>query len=49
MVAPDASLEQKELENDSLKRELEVLKPELQLIKTEVSWCHIGRIYRRTY
>uniref|UniRef100_A0A3Q4B3P7 I/LWEQ domain-containing protein n=1 Tax=Mola mola TaxID=94237 RepID=A0A3Q4B3P7_MOLML len=29
----------KEIENDSLKRELEVLKPELQLIKSEVSWC----------
>lgn len=41
MGAPDASLEQKEIENDSLKRELEVLKPELQLIKSEVSWCHI--------
>lgn len=39
MGAPDASLEQRETENDSLKRELEVLKPELQLIKSEVSWA----------
>uniref|UniRef100_A0A8C4GR56 Huntingtin-interacting protein 1-related protein n=1 Tax=Dicentrarchus labrax TaxID=13489 RepID=A0A8C4GR56_DICLA len=39
MGAPDASLEQRETENDSLKRELEVLKPELQLIKTEAKRC----------
>ncbi|XP_070706559.1 huntingtin-interacting protein 1-related protein-like [Pempheris klunzingeri] len=39
MGMPDASLEQKESENDSLKRELEVLKPELQLIKTEAQRC----------
>lgn len=38
MGAPDASLEQRETENDSLKKELEVLKPELQLIKKEVGW-----------
>lgn len=38
MGAPDASFEQRETENDSLKRELEVLKPELQLIRSEVSW-----------
>uniref|UniRef100_A0A3Q4B3S5 ENTH domain-containing protein n=1 Tax=Mola mola TaxID=94237 RepID=A0A3Q4B3S5_MOLML len=30
---------QKEIENDSLKRELEVLKPELQLIKSEAQRC----------
>lgn len=37
MAAPDPALEQRVTENDSLKRELNVLKPELQLIKTEVS------------
>ncbi|XP_028273875.1 huntingtin-interacting protein 1-related protein isoform X4 [Parambassis ranga] len=39
MGAPDASLEQRETENDSLKKELEVLKPELQLIKKEAQRC----------
>uniref|UniRef100_A0A3Q1GPB0 Huntingtin interacting protein 1 related n=1 Tax=Acanthochromis polyacanthus TaxID=80966 RepID=A0A3Q1GPB0_9TELE len=39
MGAPDASLEQRETENESLKRELEVLKPELQLIKSEAQRC----------
>ncbi|KAI3362058.1 hypothetical protein L3Q82_012399, partial [Scortum barcoo] len=39
MGAPDASLEQRETENDSLRRELEVLKPELQLIKSEAQRC----------
>uniref|UniRef100_A0A3Q1FP33 Huntingtin interacting protein 1 related n=1 Tax=Acanthochromis polyacanthus TaxID=80966 RepID=A0A3Q1FP33_9TELE len=38
-VPPDASLEQRETENESLKRELEVLKPELQLIKSEAQRC----------
>ena len=37
MAAPDPALEQRVTENDSLKRELEALKPELKLIKTEVS------------
>lgn len=35
MGPPDASLGQKEAENESLKRELEALRPELKLIKTE--------------
>ncbi|XP_076614166.1 huntingtin-interacting protein 1-related protein [Chaetodon auriga] len=39
MGAADASLDQRETENDSLKRELEVLKPELQLIRTEAQRC----------
>lgn len=34
---PDASAEQREPENGGLKRELEVLKPELQLVRAEVS------------
>lgn len=34
---PDASAEQRESENGGLKRELEVLKPELQLVRAEVS------------
>lgn len=34
--SPEASTEQREAENDGLKRELEVLKPELRLLKTEV-------------
>lgn len=33
---PDASTEQRQTEPDSLRRELEALKPELQLIKSEV-------------
>lgn len=37
MGAPDIPSEPREMENDQLKRELEVLKPELQLIKSEVS------------
>ncbi|KAG8010482.1 Huntingtin-interacting protein 1-related protein, partial [Nibea albiflora] len=39
MGTPDASLEQRDSQNDSLKRELEVLKPELQLIKSEAQRC----------
>lgn len=37
MGAPEAPREEKETENLNLKRELEVLKPELQLIKSEVN------------
>lgn len=36
MGAPDIPPEPRETENDQLKRELEALKPELQLIKSEV-------------
>ncbi|XP_040914591.1 huntingtin-interacting protein 1-related protein-like [Toxotes jaculatrix] len=39
MGAPDASLEQRDTENESLRRELEVIKPELQLIKNEAQRC----------
>jgi len=37
MGVPEPPLEQRETENVSLKRELQALKPELQLIKSEVS------------
>lgn len=37
MRTPDSSVEQREMENDSLKRELDVLKPELQIFKNEVN------------
>lgn len=37
MGAPDIPPETRETENDQLKRELEALKPELQLIKSEVN------------
>lgn len=39
---PDASAEQREPENGGLKRELEVLKPELQLVRAEVSAATFG-------
>lgn len=37
MGAPDIPSETRETDNDQLKKELEALKPELQLIKSEVS------------
>ncbi|KAM9307269.1 huntingtin-interacting protein 1-related protein [Pholidichthys leucotaenia] len=39
MGAPDVSLNQKETENEILKKELEVLKPEMKLLKTEAQRC----------
>uniref|UniRef100_A0A3B4VNQ4 ENTH domain-containing protein n=1 Tax=Seriola dumerili TaxID=41447 RepID=A0A3B4VNQ4_SERDU len=47
MGAPDAPLEHRETESESMRRELEVLKPELQLIKTEVN-CNINMEKKRT-
>uniref|UniRef100_A0A3P9BKU7 Huntingtin interacting protein 1 related n=1 Tax=Maylandia zebra TaxID=106582 RepID=A0A3P9BKU7_9CICH len=38
-ITPDSSVEQREMENDSLKRELDVLKPELQIFKNEAQRC----------
>ncbi|XP_047424954.1 huntingtin-interacting protein 1-related protein-like isoform X2 [Mugil cephalus] len=39
MGTPDASLEQRDTENETLKRELEALKPELQHLKSEAQRC----------
>lgn len=36
MGGAEPALEQKEVENESMRRELEALKPELEIIKTEV-------------
>lgn len=48
MAAPDAPPEPRDTGNESLRRELEVLKPELQLIKSEVRWLFLGQCGSRS-